>query len=126
MPPARASRPRARLIESYVETVHQRDSERLAALLAPDAIFLSDGGGKTFAARRPVHGPERIARLDTGIARKLKGRYDLRLATVNGRTGLIGYLDDRPFAVTSFDTDGLRILSVMRVLNPDKLRCAFA
>lgn len=113
------------LVERYVQAVEERDPARLMALLAPDAIFISDGGGKTWAARRPVLGAERIARLDTGIARKLSGHYVLRVATVNGRAGAIGYLDGRLFAVTSFDTDGDRIRSVMRVLNPDKLRHAF-
>jgi hypothetical protein len=37
----------------------------------------------------------------------------------------VTHLDDRSFAVTSPDTDGQRILSAMRVLNPDKRSAAF-
>jgi RNA polymerase sigma-70 factor (ECF subfamily) len=40
---------------------------------------------------------------------------------VNGRPGFVSYRDGRPYAVTSVETDGQRILAVLRVLNPDKL-----
>jgi RNA polymerase sigma-70 factor (ECF subfamily) len=110
-----------RLVERYVRAVQARDVDQIAALLAPDAVLLSDGGGKARAARRPIVGANRIARLEAGVLRKLPDRLTFQIASVNGRTGAVGYLDGRPFAVTAFETDGERILSVMRVLNPDKL-----
>jgi RNA polymerase sigma-70 factor (ECF subfamily) len=85
------------------------------------AVQSSDGGGKMWAARRPVVGRDRIIRLELGVLRKLTGQFTLQLAEVNGRAGALAALDGRPFAVTSFETNGTQILSVMRVLNPDKL-----
>jgi RNA polymerase sigma-70 factor (ECF subfamily) len=111
----------ARLVERYVQAVNERDAERIAALLAPDAVLVSDGGGKTWAALRPVIGAQRIARLEVGVVRKLPGRFLIRVVPVNGVAGSVSYLDGHAHAVTSFETDGERILSVMRVLNPDKL-----
>lgn len=111
-----------RLVEAYVQAVQERDAQRIAALLAPDAVFVSDGGGKTWAALRPVLGAERIARMEVGVVRKLPGRFDIRVTLVNGRAGAVGFLGGRAHAVTSFDTDGQRILSVMRILNPEKLK----
>jgi RNA polymerase sigma-70 factor (ECF subfamily) len=113
-----------RLVERYVQAVQSRDAGQIASLLAPEAVFISDGGGKMWAARRPVVGRDRIIRLEMGVLRKLTGQFTLQLAEVNGRAGAIALLDRQPFAVTSFETDGDQILSVMRVLNPDKL-CSF-
>lgn len=110
-----------RLVERYLQAVQERDAERIASLLAPDAVFVSDGGGKVWQALRPIIGADRIARMEIGVARKLPGSLSMRTVSVNGRAGAIGYLDGRTFAVTSFETDGERILSVMRVLNPEKL-----
>jgi RNA polymerase sigma-70 factor (ECF subfamily) len=110
-----------RLVEQYVQAIQARDPLRIAALLAPDSVFISDGGGKAWAALRPVTGAQRIARMEMGVVRRLLGRFSVLVLSVNGRTGVVGFLDGRAYAVTSFETDGLRILSVMRVLNPEKL-----
>jgi RNA polymerase sigma-70 factor (ECF subfamily) len=99
------------LVARYVQAIQSRDAGQIASLLAPEAVFISDGGGKMWAARRPVVGGDRIIRLELGVLRKLTGRFTLQLAEVNGRAGALAVLDGRPFAVTSF----------MRVLNPDKL-----
>ena len=111
-----------RLVEAYVKAIQERDAQRIAALLAPDAVFVSDGDAKTRAALRPVLGRERIARMEVGVLRKLPGRFNIRLTSVNGRAGAVSLLDGQVFSVTSFDTDGQCILSVMRILNPEKLR----
>lgn len=69
-----------RLVEQYVLAVQERDADRIAELLSPDAVFVSDGGGKTWAALRPVIGARRIARMETGVLGKLppKGRLHFR------------------------------------------------
>jgi RNA polymerase sigma-70 factor (ECF subfamily) len=59
--------------------------------------------------------------MEAGVVRKLPGHFSARIVSVNGIAGALGLLDGRPYAATSFETDGRRILSVMRVLNPAKL-----
>lgn len=110
-----------RLVEQYVQAVQERHADRIAELLSPEAVFVSDGGGKAWAARRPVEGAQRIARLETGVQGKLPPGFSISVGQVNGRAGAIARINGRIFAVSSFDTDGERILSVMRVLNPEKL-----
>jgi RNA polymerase sigma-70 factor (ECF subfamily) len=111
------------LVSRYVEAVQTRDVDRIAALLAPDAILVSDGGGKAYAARRPILGSTNIARLEVGVMRKVRAPVAFRIAPVNGQPGVITYRGGVPFAVTSIETDGERVLSLLRVLNPDKLAC---
>lgn len=111
----------SQLVEQYIQAVQERNAERIAALLAQDAVFVSDGGGKAWAALRPIVGSDRIARMEVGVLTKLPQSFALERVDVNGQAGMIGRADGRIHAVTSFATDGLRILSIMRVLNPDKL-----
>ncbi|MGD9479752.1 RNA polymerase sigma factor SigJ [Shinella sp. G-2] len=110
-----------RLVEQYVLAVQERDADRIAELLSHDAVFVSDGGGKTWAALRPVIGAQRIARMETGVLGKLPRTFSIDVGYVNGRAGALGKIGGRIYAVTSFETDGTHILSIMRVLNPDKL-----
>jgi RNA polymerase sigma-70 factor (ECF subfamily) len=110
------------LIQNYIQAVQAGDADRILALLAPDAVLVSDGGGKVWAARKPIIGALRIARLEIGVLRKRPGVFAFRILPINGHPGLVLYRDGLPAAATAFETDGERILSLFRVLNPDKLR----
>jgi RNA polymerase sigma-70 factor (ECF subfamily) len=112
---------RERLVRQYIEAVNAGDKAQLLALFAPAATLASDGGGKAWAARNVIHGADAIVRLELGVARKLEGLTRI-LAYVNGEPGMLTLIDGRPTAVTAFETDGRRVLAVLRVLNPDKLR----
>jgi RNA polymerase sigma-70 factor, ECF subfamily len=111
-----------RLLEQYVAALRMRDEAKLLALFAEDATLVTDGGGKVTAALNIIRGADRITRGTLGAMRKIAGRFTHEIARINGQLGFITYVDGRPFAASSIETDGQRILSVLRVLNPDKLR----
>ncbi len=46
------------------------DLAALLELLAPDVIMVGDGGGKAWAAARPFHGRQQVARFMLGLARR--------------------------------------------------------
>jgi RNA polymerase sigma-70 factor (ECF subfamily) len=96
------------------------DFNQVVSLLAPDAVLVSDGGGKKKAALRPIHGADKIARwLFAVIAQN--PNFEIRMATLNGETAYILYFDDEPDTVTFLDTtDGL-ITDLYLIRNPDKL-----
>jgi len=116
---------RRRLLEKFQAAMQAADQEALIGLFAADAEWTSDGGGKTAAASKVLHGGGRIAKLIAGVGRQLarnySGRIEFRLAPVNGESGLVMCLDGRPIWILSIETDGLRILAGYVVLNPDKL-----
>lgn len=116
---------RRRLLDKFQTAMQAADREALINLFAADAEWTSDGGGKTPAASKVVHGAGRIAKLVAGVARRLAydfaGRIDFRFASVNGETGLVMRLDGRPVWILAVETDGLRILAGYVVLNPEKL-----
>ncbi len=112
---------RRRLLDSYLAAGQTGDTGTLLRILAPNASYSSDGGGKAWAARNVIVGAAKIARLLVGVSPKLPPRLVHRTTRINGEVGQVSYLDGRPWSALTFDTDGERITAVYRVLNPDKL-----
>jgi RNA polymerase sigma-70 factor, ECF subfamily len=113
---------RLALLNQFVAAVNARDQDALLALFAEDATWTSDGGGQVVAARRVVRGGAHQTRFLLGIARRYQGRATYQVAPINGEAGLIIRLDGRLDSILSIDTDGMRILAVYNILNPQKLQ----
>lgn len=113
-----------RLIESFLSAVVEGDVARLRSVLAEDVVALADGGGKTFAAGRPVHGAENVARLLIGVVAKFGQDIVASIEEVNGQLALVGRRDGTITSIGMFTFAGERIKEFVNVLNPDKL--AFA
>ena len=113
-----------RLIERFVGAMAHGDVDSLRDLLASDVVATADGGGKTFAAKRPVHGAAAVAQLFVGIARKFGAGIVPAIEEVNGRPALVGRRDGELVNILAFEFDGERITEILSLVNPDKL--AFA
>jgi RNA polymerase sigma-70 factor (ECF subfamily) len=112
---------KARLFTRFLTALENDDRDALLAVIAPDATFTSDGGGKVAAARRILHGNDLITRMLLGIETKYARPFTYRLGRMNGEPVLLMFKDGHPFGVTYCETDGERISAFYRVLNPDKL-----
>ena len=112
---------RKRLLEGFVRAVRARDKDALVSILAEDATWTSDGGGKVKAARKVIHGADRIATFLLGVLGPHLGRMDFRPIVVNGEPGLAFMSEERLIATMAIRTDGARILDAYAILNPDKL-----
>ena len=110
-----------RLLSRFLEALHDGDQEAMLSLFASDATFASDGGGKASAARRRVHGADRIARMILGFQKKGAGITTHQITTLNGEAMIATFVGGKLYLVTAFATDGERILDVYRIVNPDKL-----
>jgi|SRR6185312_12868074 len=112
-----------RLLDRFIGATRSGRSEELMPLFADGIRFSSDGGGKVKAVLRVLEGSERVTRFYTQIARLATG-HDLsyRHATVNGEPGLLQFTDGKLTGALTLVTDGLRILEIYSVRNPDKLR----
>ncbi len=127
----RASRPRfrtspeqcERLAAAFGAAVRSGDAQTIAALLARDATYYSDGGGKITSALRPITGRDKIARLLASLSRKtLLAHTQLRPSRINGLPGFIVELPTGLLFTAAIDfRDGL-IANIYLVGNPDKLR----
>jgi RNA polymerase sigma-70 factor (ECF subfamily) len=113
-----------RLATAFMAAAAQGDMAGLSALLADDAILVSDGGGKRKAALRIMVGRADIVRLVEGLTWRgggLANVQDVRAARINGYPGWVISLGDGPETI-AFQPggDGL-IAAVYMVRNPEKL-----
>ena len=113
-----------RLLEAFLEALRSDDQEAMLSLIAPDATWTSDGGGKVPSTRRIVSGASRIVRLVLGFERKKGPTLRHALARINGEPAIVSRVGERVLFVTSAATDGDRLVAFYRMLNPDKLRHA--
>lgn len=51
------------VVERFLVAVRTGDVQELMEVMAPDVVLIADGGGVVPAARAPIHGAERVARL---------------------------------------------------------------
>lgn len=103
------------------------DAERVAALLAPDVVMLSAGGGRVSAARRPLVGAAEVGRFLLGLARYFDDdRVHVQPVGINGDPGLLVRFDterkqDPKLAAYAFTISGGKVRAVHAVLAPDKV-----
>jgi RNA polymerase sigma-70 factor (ECF subfamily) len=109
------------LLGNFIEAARSGVPARVQELLAADAVYMGDGGGKARTTVRAVLGADRVARLVVGIERKWNGRARHQLVKVNGGPGLLTWIDGLPDSITSLDLVDGRIAAIYVVRNPDKL-----
>ncbi|TQJ86705.1 RNA polymerase sigma-70 factor [Streptomyces sp. SLBN-31] len=111
----------AELVASFLGAARDGDLAGLEKLLTADVTWSSDGGGKVSAARRPVEGREKVARLAVGGAERFAAGLRYTPAEINGEYGLAAWAGDVLAGVVAFEVrDGL-IAHLRVVVNPDKL-----
>jgi RNA polymerase sigma-70 factor (ECF subfamily) len=110
------------VVEVFANAVAEGDIARLISVLHPDAVMRTDGGGVVSAARKPIAGAERIAKVSTTLARKGADPSTFRLVEVNGMPGILVRDWDGNASVMSFAVDAGRIVEIDVMRNPDKLR----
>ncbi len=117
--PPRAGR-RA-LLEQLLLAVASADVPGLTALLAEDAVLVSDGGGVVSAARRPVTGADRVARFLIGVGTRVPPGATMDEEEVNGTTCLVVRERERVTQVVAFDAGDTQVRALQIVANPEKL-----
>ena len=113
---------RKRLLERFMAALRARDESAMLALMAEDVTWTSDGGGKAKAARKIVKSAEHVARFVIGVWRRYLDRATHHFVSINGEPGIVMCVGGEAKSVMSVETDGLRILAVYAMLNPDKLK----
>ena len=108
------------VVGAFVLAAAGGDLASLVGTLDADVVLTSDGGGVVSAARRPVLGPDRVARFILGIAAKHEG--SILPVKVNGATGLVVMNGEDLHSVVSLTVRGDRINRIDMVLAPEKLR----
>ncbi len=105
---------------AFAEATTNGDLDAMLSLLAPGAVATSDGGAAVRAARRPVVGAERVARLLVGIARRTEGAA-IEPRLVNAQPGVVLRLGGAVVGVVVLSIVDRQVDRVAIVVNPDKL-----
>lgn len=113
-----------RLIESFLSAAVNGDVATLRNVLAEDVVSIADGGGKSFAAKRPILGAEAVARLWLGLASKYSAGVNASLEEVNGQPALVLRRDGAIASIALFMIEDGRIREILSFVNPDKLEFA--
>lgn len=111
----------ARITQQFMTAAATGALEGLLSLLAPDAVWTADSGGRTTAARRPVVGAEKVAAVLMNVFRM--GRVDLRIEVVNCNhtPAMMVYDGDHLEGVFLVEIIDGKITGVYAIRNPDKL-----
>ena len=111
----------AELTAQFLAAAATGDVDTLMSMLAPDATWIADGGGKASAARRPVVGAEKVAAVVMGLVRKGVPDMRLEMATANGAPAVVFYSGDRLEGVITVEIVEGVITNFYAMRNPDKL-----
>ncbi len=107
-------------LEAFRRAVETGDLRGLLDVLAPDVVFLGDGGGIVPAVLTPVTGGEDVARLlAAGLGNLTAGPLDT--AQVNGYPALILRRGGRADTVLAVRIDDGLVTGIYAVRNPAKL-----
>ncbi|MDN5601172.1 MAG: RNA polymerase sigma factor SigJ [Brachybacterium sp.] len=96
--------------------------EEMVAVLSPEVVLTTDGGGVKRAARRPLHGTSKVLAFIAGIMTKPEVMLlSWRMAEVNGRPALVGHEGPRIDCVVWIEADGGVVTRIDMIRNPAKL-----
>ncbi len=109
------------VIGRLLAAVAAGDTDQVLRCVAPDVVCVSDAGPDRRAARRPVVGPDRVARLMINLAKRYNDEMGLERVTVNGDYGILISLAGAVDQVLTFEVERGRVARILIVRNPDKL-----
>jgi RNA polymerase sigma-70 factor, ECF subfamily len=114
------------IIGSFLAAVFEGDVKQLENLLSHDVTLYSDGGGKVYAAIKPIHSREFVLRFIYSLTKQLdpsgKVTAQVGITNVNGQTGVVAVGVDNVKSVISFRVLNDRIQEIYVVRNPEKLK----
>jgi RNA polymerase sigma-70 factor (ECF subfamily) len=108
-------------LDAFRRAAETGDLQGLLDVLAPDVVYLADGGGVKQAVPRPVTGADKVGRLLTAGIGRLAAAATLQSAQVNGYPALILLLDGEIDTVVALRFDDGLVTGLYAVRNPEKL-----
>jgi len=109
-----------RVVKAFAAAARDGDIAGLIAVLDPEVVLHSDGGGVVTAARNPVYGQDRVARFLFGALSKNPAADVLEQETPDG-LGFALWEEGRITGVVTLEVIAGLVANVRMVLNPDKL-----
>ncbi len=109
------------VVATFLRVVESGDVQALLDVLAPDVVYIADGGGVKQAALRPIVGADKVARFVVGTLAKFPGVFTTVPALVNAAPALLVHLDGELDGVIALHVESRRVAGIYYVRNPAKL-----
>ncbi len=109
------------ILGAFFAAVQTGDVKRVESFLATDVRAMMDGGGQTKTALNVVHGADRVARLFSGLSKKVDASLRYEVRDVNGWPALVVLQAATIVRVAALETDGDRVFGISVCMNPAKL-----
>ncbi|MGO9889005.1 MAG: RNA polymerase sigma-70 factor [Solirubrobacteraceae bacterium] len=107
------------VVERFLVAVRTGQLQELMELLAPDVVFIADGGGLARAARSPIRGAEVVARA-LARAHRVVGKLETTTVWLNGAPAGRIEINGEPAAASLVVENG-RVTRIYVTVNPQKL-----
>ncbi|WP_194923242.1 RNA polymerase sigma-70 factor [Catenulispora pinisilvae] len=107
--------------EAFQKAVTTGDLQGLFDLLAPDVVFIGDGGGVVQATPQPLHGADVVSRFLAEGLSHLPGFVAMETASVNGGLAVIMRAGDTVDTIVTMQTENGLITGIYVIRNPEKL-----
>jgi hypothetical protein len=108
-------------LQAFQRAAETGDLQSLLDILAPDVVFLGDGGGVKQAVLLPIVGADKVARVLTAGLGRIAALGSLQPAQVNGYPALVFHLDGEVDTVLAVRIDDGLVTGLYAVRNPEKL-----
>jgi RNA polymerase sigma-70 factor (ECF subfamily) len=109
------------LLTRFIAAARSGDMAGLEKLFAADVQSVSDGNGTVRVARRPVVGPQRVAKFFTAISGWYWEGIEIGWATTNGETSAVLRKDGRTVGVITVTASAGSIDRVLWMVVPEKI-----
>lgn len=106
----------------FADALMGEDREGFVRLMADQVRWIADGGGNVTAASRVVRGIRATSRLAMGIVRRWGASLNATVELINGKPGVVLWLDGHVQAAIELETDGYQVVGIYSVVNPEKLK----
>ena len=125
----RAERPRsyrapgdvaARTVGALLAATVSGDVEEVVRLLGDDVVLISDGGAERRAARRPVRGPGRVARLLVNLAKRFP-ELSVEPLAINGELGVVASMAGEPLLAMAAEVVDGEVVAIHVLRSAEKL-----
>ena len=107
------------VVDRFLHALQTGQLQELMELMAPDVVFIADGGGLVRAVRVPIHGAQRVAKV-LARAKQVVATLEARTVWLNGAPAGRIEIDGEPAAVSLLVEDG-RVTRIYVMVNPRKL-----
>jgi RNA polymerase sigma-70 factor, ECF subfamily len=111
----------AEVVRRFLVACQSADIDGLLAILAPDVVLVSDGGGAAPAPAQPIHGRDKVTRLLIGFTVKAPAGTEPSFEVFNGQLGIVARVDGSATNAVAFSIRDGTVQTLLLVANPAKL-----